>query len=186
MSYILLIAGHTCSGKNTITDILVDNGYVFWQKYKTREPRSSENPKFFITQHEFRKKVSNVEIVIPVSYKGELYGNDASFLKYLNEGKKIIGHADVNTVIHTVDFFAKKVPVYPFLLYCDLEDAIRRLDNREPKEMQSQNYKRRYGEIEEEKKIYLQNTHLFNQVYNTSILSSNEIVEDILEFVKFF
>lgn len=86
---VIIIAGHTASGKSTVLDALCkDHGFVKLITTTTRDPRPNEVngvDYHFISKDEFKKRIDNKEFLEHVFSKDNFYGSSLSeFSKDLN------------------------------------------------------------------------------------------------------
>ena len=126
---LIVITGKTASGKDTVVSKLLSK-YPDLKKIvttTTRTPRKGEVNEVdynFITEAEFRQKISNGELIEYVEYGGNLYGTEKN---QLNSKENLIWKIDPSMAGKTKELFSNSIVIY---ITADNQTILERLQKR--------------------------------------------------------
>lgn len=150
---LIVISGPSGAGKGTICKELIekhDNIYISVSA-TTRSPRAGEVDGvnyYFLTQDEFKEKVSNNGFIEYANVHGNYYGTPKlNVEKMLNEGKDVILEIDIQGALQVKENFEEGV--FIFILPPSMEELKRRIIKRgsETEESLMTRFKNAYKEI---------------------------------------
>jgi guanylate kinase len=100
MSKVFIISGPTCSGKDTVADMVLSK-HPKWKKFTTmttRPKQKSEDPNSyrFYSKKEFQKMIDNKEMFEWAEVHGYYYGNSKEYInEILDQDFPVIGDVDI-------------------------------------------------------------------------------------------
>ena len=129
----IVISGPSGVGKNTIADILVDNGYGIYSVSMTtrgiREGEKEGKDYFFVSKEEFDRNIEDGNFLEYAKYGDNYYGTLKSYVfDYLNNGTNVIAVVDIQGGVNIENIFPEAVLI--FIMPPSYEELEKRLRGR--------------------------------------------------------
>lgn len=129
----VVISGPSGVGKNTIADILINQGYgiysVSMTTRKIREGETEGKDYFFVSNEEFERNINIGNFLEYASYNNKYYGTLKSFVfDNIDNGTNVIAVVDIQGGVNIEKIFPEAILI--FIKPPSFEELERRLRNR--------------------------------------------------------
>ena len=189
MKRLLIIAGPSAVGKTTVAKDILDRGVGFElsRSATTRAPRGDGHDQeyIYISESEFRSRISDGEMLEYTEYGGNIYGTPLSEIKRIfNEGKIPLLVLDINGVVSlksaTHDFSS-----YAVYINADMETIDKRLLERAERDGYSEKAMATYERRMAQNRLDIKRAEELSFLFDLTLVN-NEVSECASEILKSF
>lgn len=180
---LVILSGCAAVGKNTVINKLLEQKerFGFMPTYTTRAPRPGEVegfPYFFLTEEQFRQKISEGELFEHEFIHTSYYGSSRKLLAdAMSSGKTIIKDIDVKGAVNLSRILKDDIKVVTIFLYINKEELEHRLIGRGDSEEDIRIRMSRYEEEMSYRDMFdyqIENVYLEETVSKVSEIVSRE------------
>lgn len=187
MKRLIILDGPSCAGKSTLISLLIDAiGGSLCVSHTTRAPRpiESESDYHFVSMDEFDDMVQRDDFIEHVTMHGNKYGMSKSeFIAKLKDNEYVYHDSDYHGIVKMLEWIDQEDilnvnEILVLFIDCDQSEIERRMVIRDGTKSQI-----RLNNAHEERLLYDYNKELFNGYFDTTNMSPEELLREVLKLI---